>query len=425
MKKTLGDYLIETYGENAIDLYWSEKNTLSPYDYTYQSGKEVWMRCDKTNYHKDYIVKCSQIARGCGCPYCSKKRLDVKDSFGHFIENRFGKDYLNKIWSKKNEESPYDYFYSSSKYVWINCIEKDYHGEYITRISRFIAGHRCPYCVGQKTHPKDSFAQWGIDNICEDFLEKYWSDKNTVDPYTISKKSTKKIFIKCQEKQYHEDYCAMTNEFVIGNRCPYCASKKIHILDSLGSKYPESVELYSDKNKKSIYEIPPFTPYKAYWKCENGIHEDYQRTVSKNTILGFRCPECSKINRESSLEKSIKDFLTENNYEYSCEYGCSITPKNPKNKHGLPFDIEVKELKLIIEAHGGQHYNLLPKDNSWTGGLTPEQYLHKRKLYDRYKRLIAHINKYEYLEIPYWEFDDDTYKQTILDKIESIRIKGE
>ena len=33
MKKTLGEYLIETYGENAIELYWSEKNTLSPYDY--------------------------------------------------------------------------------------------------------------------------------------------------------------------------------------------------------------------------------------------------------------------------------------------------------------------------------------------------------------------------------------------------------
>ena len=91
----------------------------------------------------------------------------------------------------------------------------------------------------------------------------------------------------------------------------------------------------------------------------------------------------------------------------------------------MPFDNEVPELKLIIEVHGSQHYKELTGKCSWTGNLAPEQYLRKRKLYDRYKRLIAHINKYEYLEIPYWEFDDDTYKQTILDKIESIRIKGE
>jgi hypothetical protein len=127
----------------------------------------------------------------------------------------------------------------------------------------------------------------------------------------------------------------------------------------------------------------------------------------------------------SFLQEKVRLCLNELKYTILHENQCSIVPKNPKNKYSLPFDNEVAELKLIIEVHGQQHYNEIRGESNWLKDLTPEQYLHKRKLYDRYKRLIAHINKYEYLEIPYWEFDDDTYKQTILDKIESIRIKGE
>ena len=110
MKKTLGEYLIETYGENAIELYWSEKNTLSPYDYTCGSDKKIWIKCQNTDYHEDYYLTCN----------------------------------------------------------------------------KFTNNKRCPYCSGQKTHPKDSFAQWGIDNICQDFIEKYWSKENILNPYKVS-----------------------------------------------------------------------------------------------------------------------------------------------------------------------------------------------------------------------------------------------
>jgi len=345
MKKTLSEYLIETYGENAIELYWSDKNTLTPYDYS------------------------------CG----------------------------------------------SKKQVWFKCVEKAYHEDYFMRVNHFTNNHRCAYCVGQKTHPKDSFAQWGIDNICEDFLEKYWGDTNTLNPYFLSKKSTKIAMFKCTKKDYHKEYSMSIVDFTIGNRCPYCTNKRVNKKDSLGEKFPYSKIIFSDKNEKSVYELAPYSHKKIWWKCENGIHEDYQRTISKNVEVGFKCPTCSTQNTESSLEKTIKIFLKELKYNIACEYDCSIIPKNPKNKHGLPFDIEVVDINLIIEIHGGQHYNLFSDNTKWIGYLTPHQYLHKRKLYDRYKKFIAHINGYNYLEIPYWEFDEnDTYKQTILNKIEQI-----
>ena len=86
----------------------------------------------------------------------------------------------------------------------------------------------------------------------------------------------------------------------------------------------------------------------------------------------------------------------------------------------LPFDNELKELKLIIEIHGEQHYKQLPKNNKWLNGKTPQEYLKYRRLLDRYKKFIAYVNGYEYLELPYWCFEDESYKELIDNKIKQI-----
>lgn len=60
-----------------------------------------------------------------------------------------------------------------------------------------------------------------------------------------------------------------------------------------------------------------------------------------------------------------------------------------------------------IQVHGYMDYH--------------QEYLHKRKLYDRYKRMYAKSNGYYYLEIPYWADDlEETWKIMIDDKIKEI-----
>ena len=72
-------------------------------------------------------------------------------------------------------------------------------------------------------------------------------------------------------------------------------------------------------------------------------------------------------------------------------------------------------MKLIIEVHGMQHYKIS------SGYFFSDTYeLHKRKLYDRYKRMYAKSKGYYYLEIPYWTEKNDTYKQLINNKIKEI-----
>jgi len=119
-----------------------------------------------------------------------------------------------------------------------------------------------------------SFAQWGIDNICKDFLEQYWSTKNKDDPFSILATGVKKIWIKCQNKNYHDDYLIMPYNFVSGERCPYCSGKKVHKLDSLGEKYKQALYAWSDKNTFSPYEILPYSNKYAWFNCDK--HGDYR-----------------------------------------------------------------------------------------------------------------------------------------------------
>ena len=50
-----------------------------------------------------------------------------------------------------------------------------------------------------------SFAEYHIQNTDPNFLEKYWDyEKNIVNPYKISRCTHTKIWIKCQNKNYHK-----------------------------------------------------------------------------------------------------------------------------------------------------------------------------------------------------------------------------
>lgn len=54
MKLSFGQYLLNNYGEDAINKYWSEKNTEDPFKMGYTSEIKVWLKCQNKDYHDDY-----------------------------------------------------------------------------------------------------------------------------------------------------------------------------------------------------------------------------------------------------------------------------------------------------------------------------------------------------------------------------------
>ena len=399
------------------------------------NGSNVYIRIKCHNCKKDSkirwadYIECLENNHEYHCKKCALKlygsdngritKLKTSISFEQWCYDNLIKEEADRIllrWDYENNIDKYggiikptQVSYCShgfnDKGYWFKCLKHPEHESELKNIKSFVTSKKktnmlcCSQC--------NSFAQWGIDNIDKHFLEKYWSNKNEllgINPWHITRRCSEKVWIICQEKDYHEDYKITCDSFVGNDRCPCCCNfhGKVHPRDSLGQYIIDNYSkefldsVWSNKNTKSSFEYTPKSHIKVWWKCPEGKHEDYYRIIQGSNTYDFRCAECVRERDESFLQEKVRLYLNKLGYTVLHEYKCNILPINPKTNYPLPFDNEVVELKLVIEVHGSQHYKEL-------SGMffNPNFDLHKRKLYDRYKKFIAYIKGYKYLVVPY------------------------
>lgn len=394
--------------------------------------KQMVWECECGYCHKKFRALPSVVINGhkqsCGCLKTTNafhRNISNKKSFGDWCIENNRRDILESWDYTLNDETPFNVlmYSKNNKKYWFKC-------------PNFVS---CGHCEQHSLHSivsfhtKDltchwcrSFAQWGINNICDDFLEKYWDyDKNNKNPWEITVCSSNKVWIICREKSYHGSYEVSCNKFVNGCRCPYCNknSGKIHYFDSLGYLYPEILKIWSNKNIKTPYEYAPQTRKKVWFKCNDGLHDDYLQVVANAVNRNFRCPNCVKEMKDSILQKKVTDYIN-NNYNYTLlhEFNCELKPINPKTGFVLPFDNEIKELKLIIEVMGKQHYEISQFTKFYANkhNITCEDALKEQQWRDEYKKKYVLSHGYEYLDIPYTSEKNDVYRKLIDNKINKI-----
>lgn len=416
-KQSFYDWCIENKHKELLKMWNYQLNDTDPKDVGHATNESFWFNCLIDIKHKPSLVKLVNLTN-------SKRNSRIIciecNSFGKWCTENNRIDLLNRWDYIKNNKTPYETSYMSHDKVWFKC-DRNLHESKCVKI----------YSITKSTDSNvfcnkcNSFAQWGIDNLGEDFLEKYWDyEKNIINPWDISPNSHNKVWIKCQEKKYHGSYDVITSEFIRGSKCPYCCSARLHIFDSLGYVYNEQMIYWSDKNKKSPYEYTLHNNQKVWWKCPDGKHEDFINTVSDAVRRNFRCPKCIIERTESFLQEKVRLYIENKYSQYLLlhENYCSIIPINPKTKRNMPFDNEIYDLKLVIEVHGEQHYKISKFEimTALKYDTTPEYEFKKRKLYDRYKKYIAWKRGYEYLEISYKTENNEKYKTLIDNKINEI-----
>jgi len=374
------------------------------------------------------------------CVTCSKKifgnkkftetRLKNGKSFEQWCIENSRQDILDRWDYELNSRKPSEITFSNGKKYYFKC-PKGVHDSELKNISS-ITSHPTSSIISGCV-ACSSIGQYLIDSYGNNAVDLYWDfNLNKESPYKIMRASKKPIWIKCQKKDYHDSYKTTPVQFTLHNhRCPYCSnnSKQVHPLESLGKVLEDKglLRLWSNKNEKTSYKYTPFSAQKVWWKCPDGKHADYKRKISDSNKCKFRCPDCVSELSNSILQEKVLALLHNFDYTVLNENKCSIIPKNPKTKMSMLFDNEIKELKLIIEVHGEQHY----KKAGWhiskskLNNTTPEYELYYQKLKDRYKRFIAFLNGYSYLEIPYWMDDDkNTWRIVINNKIDELKNKN-
>ena len=139
---SFAQYLIDLYGENALELYWDyEKNNMNPWEISKNSSrKSVYIKCQEKSYHKSYQIYPSSFIYGNRCPYCSHHKIHPLDSLGTLYPNSI------KYWSDKNEKTPFQYSPHSGMQVYWKCIDNS-HENYQRSINTAVRFEfRCPEC---------------------------------------------------------------------------------------------------------------------------------------------------------------------------------------------------------------------------------------------------------------------------------------
>lgn len=413
IKKTFYDWCIENNHNDYLNRWNYELNNCGPKDVSFSSNKKWWFNCDKHTEHHSEQKLLNSITWGRGSMKCKQC-----NSFGQWCIDNSHNDLIKRWDYELNSIGPFEVSYMSHSKYYFKC-PTEKHKSTLKTICSIVGitdgAVRCEGC--------DSFGEWATQTFGEIFWADYWDKNNVVDPFVVSKRANyTNIFIKCQEKDYHGVYQTTPDGFVGGRRCPYCGHNKLHILDSLGSVYPQVLDIWSDKNTKTPFEYTVGNDNNIWWKCENNIHKDYRRRVADGVKKEFRCPECVNERTCSILQEKVSTYIIEQyGYFLLHEHQCNIRPINPKTKMPMPYDNEVVDLKLIIEVHGKQHY-----DHHFyqTMGKSTEkqakQKLKQRQEYDKYKEDYALSTGYNYLIIPYWTEKDGSYRELIDDAFKNI-----
>lgn len=357
---------------------------------------------------------------------CSRCCGNYENSFIYYIEQVLDES-LDEFWDyEKNEISPLHISPYSHTSVWIKCNNVNYHDSYLISCSNFIRAitknntQGCPYCHSKKIHPKDSFAQYHIDNTDKDFLEKYWDyDKNTMSPWEISPSSNIiKVWIKCKnedvnelnglkKKDYHDSYEVSCSSFTRGTRCSYCFCRpnSVHLYDSFGYKYFDLSQSWDYRN--------PISPFKL--SCSNGnrynflcpeCNRKFKRIISDATKANNAlCSRCSS----SKGEKRIEKWLLENNIEHTPQK--EFEDLLGIGNKGLSYDFYLVNYNLLIEYQGEYH-------DGTTSNQTKKQF-EKQQEHDRRKKQYAKDNNIELLEIWYWDFDN--VEEILNEKLKEIK----
>lgn len=325
---------------------------------------------------------------------------------------------LEDVWDfNKNNKYPNTISKYTHNKVWFKCQDVGYHGSYSVSVNNFMRAVNknntfgCPYCHGKKTHPRDSFAQYHIDNTDPDFLEKYWDyDKNTVDPFEISPSSNKnKVWIKCQneevnelnglkKKDYHGSYEVYCNDFTSNIKlshklcaCNICTGYQnfLHQYDSFGYHNLDKVMSWSPNNDISPFRVARNSGKKYEFICPECSNE-FSKRIAEVSSRGSFCNHCSK----SRGERRIVKWLHENNISYISEK--EYDELIGVGGNNLRYDFYLQDYDMLLEYDGEFHYEDRYKDGRFK----------KQKTHDRLKNKYAKDNDIKLIRIPYWDFDN-------------------
>lgn len=294
-------------------------------------------------------------------------------------------DLLDRWDYSKNDCGPSDIGYRSEKKIWFKCPRGLHESELHPLITR-TGEIRCNAC--------NSFAQYVIDKHGEDYLHQIWSEENEFSPWDISHGSKTDVILN------------IGNTTRTMNANKFFADTKYHAPNdetatkekSLGAYHPEVFDVWSDKNEKTPYCYCSTSHAEVWWKCENGVHEDFPRRIDASKVAKYRCPRCGRLGKGLiDLTGKVFGELTVTGFDKSVDgvpyWLCDCSCGN-KNVSIRGVSLRIGQAKTCGD---GVHY-CGENNPNWKGGeKTLNQRIRSSAAYRNWRDAV--INKYNELSV--------------------------
>lgn len=277
-------------------------------------------------------------------------KKNKKTFYDWCIEND-REDLLDRWSHELNNVDPRDVGYASGCKYYFNCSENKSHKPESIRLSHITRDNvqvKCKAC--------NSFAQWCIDNMSNDFIDKYWHKtlNNDLDPWQIGWSSKKTIWLICHNGFDHY-YSTSPHSFSRGtHECQVCNGQVVFCgFNDLFTTDPHLMSIWNfDKNTDiSPYEISRGSGRKVWWKCDKCGNE--WDAIISNIVKGRRCPVCAKRRQYDAF---INNRLN-NGFSFGDSFPQLLNMWNYQDNQDInPFEVFPASRKIASWKCNNNHY---------------------------------------------------------------------
>lgn len=297
-----------------------------------------------------YNISFNDITRGRRCSYCCSRKLCDKEECQICFEKSFASNEKSKFWNyqKNNNISPREVFKNSkTKYIFDCEICKH---DFELELNSANNNQWCSYCGNKKLCLNKNCEYCFNKSFASHPLVYKFSEKNEKKPRDIFLGSNDKYIINC-EICNHEFNSRIADFKTNTSNCPFCAKKKLcennDCLFCFNNSFAshEKSAFFSNKNNIETNKIFKSSGTKYIFNCDECNNEFISSLHSINS--GCWCPIC-----KHKTEKILYKWLCEKYKKENIKTQFIIE----KNENKLRYDFLIKNLNILIELDGNQHF---------------------------------------------------------------------
>lgn len=113
-------------------------------------------------------------------------------------------------------------------------------------------------------------------------------------PWMVSRGSMRELWWKCPKGPDHEWKARVLNRAINGTGCPFCARKRVSVLDSLATVAPDIARQWHPTRNGALtpHDVSALSIGLAWWSCDKGPDHQWRGPIRARVVVGVGCAFC-------------------------------------------------------------------------------------------------------------------------------------